>query len=156
MNRRRFVPVLSFLLLSAALAGCSLLSETPSVPVRHPEELTGGKADCSECHSDVSTGAMKPYDSFRHTRVFVAGHGAYARQGQNLCSSCHEQSFCLSCHGRRDELLPAVKEADRPDRNLPHRGDYLTRHRIEGRIDPGSCIPCHGNKETGRCRACHR
>jgi hypothetical protein len=156
MNRRRLVPFLALLLLAGSLPGCALLADTPSVPVPHPEELKGGKADCSECHSDVSTGALKPYDSFRHTKPFVAGHGFYARQGQGLCSSCHGPSFCLSCHGRRDELMPAVKDADRPDRALPHRGDYLTRHRIEGRIDPGSCIPCHGNKQAGLCRGCHK
>ena len=82
------------------VAGCSVLSETESVPPKHPEELAGSRVDCRECHEDVSTGALKPYASFRHSRVFVDQHGFYASQGQNLCASCHGPSFCQTCHVR--------------------------------------------------------
>jgi hypothetical protein len=26
---------------------------------------------------------------------------------------------------------------------MPHTGDYLSRHRIDGRLDPVSCRRCH-------------
>lgn len=143
-------------LVLALAAGCSVLSDTPSVPPKHPEELSGSRADCGECHSDVSAGTLKSYSAFKHSSVFVKQHGFYSRQGQNLCDSCHKASFCAECHARRPELNPAVRNADRPDRMAPHRGDYLLQHRIDGRLDPGSCVRCHGNRADGRCRACHQ
>ena len=55
-----------------------------------------------------------------------------------------------------DELTPNTKMGDRPDRRAPHRGDYLVAHRIDGRLDPGSCFRRHGNKNDGRCKQCHK
>ncbi len=140
----------------ALAAGCSSLSQTGSVPPKHPEELAARSIDCRECHEEVSTGALKPYASFRHSRVFLNQHSVYASQGQNLCASCHGPSFCQTCHVRKEELKPNTKMGDRPDRILPHRGDYIALHRIDGRLDPGSCFGCHGNKNDTRCRSCHR
>jgi len=142
--------------LIALFVGCSAVSQTPSVPPKPPEELPAGRVDCLECHQDVSTGALKPYATFRHSGVFINAHGTYARQGQNLCSSCHAPAFCQTCHARKEEMKPNVKMGNRPDRMAPHRGDYLVTHRIDGRIDPGSCFRCHGNKSDAQCRQCHR
>jgi len=155
MRRKTFGLVVGAIALSLAL-GCSVLSDTESVPPKHPEELPAGRADCLECHDDISTGALKPYASFRHSIVFIKQHSMYASQGQNLCASCHGASFCQTCHARKEELKPNTKMGDRPDRVLPHRGDYVVLHQIDGRLDPGSCFRCHGNKDDSRCRACHR
>lgn len=140
----------------ALLIGCSAVSRTESVPPKHPEELAARRADCVECHENVSTGALKPYASFRHSIVFIRGHSMYASQGQNLCSACHAPSFCQTCHVRNEELKPSTKMGDRPDRVLPHRGDYIVLHQIDGRLDPGSCFRCHGNKNDVKCSACHK
>jgi len=140
----------------AMLMGCSAVSQPQSVPPKHPEELAARRADCRECHNDVSTGALKPYATFRHSVVFVRQHMMYASQGQNLCSACHAPSFCQTCHARKEELRPNQKMGDRPDRELPHRGDYISLHPLDARIDPGSCFRCHGNKNDVKCRACHR
>jgi len=142
-----------FLLLCA---GCSAVSDIPSVPPKHPEELAARRADCRECHDDVSTGALKPYATFRHSTVFIRQHSIYSSQGQNLCSACHAPSFCQTCHARKEELRPNVKMGDRPERDLPHRGDYIVLHQLDGRMDPGSCFRCHGNKNDAQCRACHK
>ncbi len=155
MRRNAFAIVAGAVAL-AMLTGCSMVSQTDSVPPKHPEELPAGRVDCLECHDDVSTGALKPYKSFRHSLVFIQQHAMYATQGQNLCSSCHAPAFCQTCHARKEELKPNVKMGDRPDRLLPHRGDYIVQHRIDGRLDPGSCFRCHGNKNDAQCRACHR
>ncbi len=156
MTRRAPFAVVFGAVLIALLVGCSAVSRTPSVPPKHPEELPPGRVDCLECHQGVSTGALKPYATFRHTRVFIDAHGTYARQGQSLCAACHAPSFCQSCHALKDEMKPNVKMGDRPDRMAPHRGDYLVTHRIDGRIDPGSCFRCHGNRNDAKCRQCHR
>ena len=154
--RRAAVRLLLGAVALAWFFGCSVVSQTPSVPPKHPEDLAAWRADCRECHSDVSTGALKPYASFRHSVVFIKGHGLYAAQGQNLCASCHGPSFCQGCHARNEELKPNTRMGDRPDRILPHRGDYIVLHQLDGRIDPGSCFKCHGNKNDARCRACHK
>lgn len=156
MTRRAVSGLIAGTVLAALLGGCAAVSQTPSVPPKHPEELAAARADCAECHSDVSTGALKPYATFKHSNVFVRAHGQYASQGQNLCATCHVPSFCQACHARAEELKPNTKMGDRPDRMLQHRGDYLVLHRIDGRLDPGSCFRCHGNKSDVRCRACHK
>ncbi|MDA8178970.1 MAG: cytochrome C [Desulfobacteria bacterium] len=156
MTSRNSISAAFVAVLIALLFGCSAVSRTPSVPPKHPEDLPRGRVDCLECHEDVSTGALKPYAAFRHSRVFIDSHGTYARQGQNLCASCHAPAFCQTCHAGKEEIKPNVKMSDRPDRMAPHRGDYLVTHRIDGRIDPGSCFRCHGNKNDAKCRQCHK
>jgi hypothetical protein len=125
-------------------------------PARHPEELTRQDTDCLECHDDDLTGTLKPYGTFRHTNSFLQRHGSYAMQGQDLCNSCHGEPLCLECHATKDELSPALKHGDRPDRDLPHRGDYIVQHQIDGRLDPGSCVKCHGNRNDEGCVVCHQ
>ncbi|HSQ53996.1 MAG TPA: cytochrome C [Candidatus Bathyarchaeia archaeon] len=155
MRRKAFALVMGAIAL-AMFMGCSAISQTDSVPPKHPEELAGMRPDCRECHEDVSTGALKPYASFRHSTVFIKQHSMYASQGQNLCASCHAPSFCQTCHIRQDELKPSTKMGDRPGRVFQHRGDYVVLHQLDGRLDPGSCFRCHGNKNDVRCQACHR
>ncbi len=130
-------------------------TDRKAAPARHPEELSGREADCLECHDNDLTGSLKPYGTFRHTNFFLQRHGSYAMQAQDLCNSCHGEPLCLECHATSDELIPALKRGDRPDRDLPHRGDYIVQHQIEGRVDPGSCIRCHGNRNDGKCVQCH-
>jgi hypothetical protein len=156
MMRRSHAAYILGAALLALLFGCSAVSKTPSVPPKHPEELPTGRVNCLECHENVSTGAMKPYATFRHSQVFISSHGIYARQGQNLCASCHAPAFCQACHAGKEEIKPNVKMGDRPDRVSPHRGDYTVTHRMDGRLDPGSCFRCHGNKNDAKCRQCHR
>jgi hypothetical protein len=53
-------------------------------------------------------------------------------------------------------MKPATKFGDRPDRMVPHRGDYMTQHRIDGKLDPASCYKCHGRGNNKICLNCHR
>jgi hypothetical protein len=58
------------------------------------------------------------------------------------------------CHGNKgDQASDKRVAASLP---TPHRGDYLTQHRVDGRLDPASCFPCHGRKNVGRCATCHK
>jgi hypothetical protein len=155
MRRAHAANILGATLL-ALLFGCSAVSQSPSVPPKHPEELPAGRVNCLECHENVSTGALKPYATFSHSGVFIRSHGTYARQGQNLCSACHAPAFCRTCHAGKEEIKPNTKMGDRPDRMLPHRGDYTVTHQMDGRLDPGSCYRCHGNKNDVKCKQCHR
>ena len=105
---------------------------------------------------DVAKGALKPFASFDHTASFVKDHRFQANQDINTCASCHAQSFCSDCHGGKVPMKPALRLSGRPDREAPHRGDFMTLHRIEGKLDPTSCFKCHGRANNEKCQACHR
>lgn len=136
----------------AAVATAALLlvscAVTKVVVPTHPGG-TVGVSRCPNCH----TGRLAAYE---HGPGFAQGHGISASGQATVCDSCHRPSFCADCHGRREEVRPSDLYPDQPSRDLPHRGNYLARHRIDGRIDPASCRPCHGRRDDTRCRACHR
>lgn len=146
------------LLITAAcllMAACATLKGNYSIPASHPEELGPKRPLCSDCHGGAS--AVFDYSRFDHTLSFGRdGHGFQARQQEAVCSMCHPQSFCADCHALRSEIKPAERRFSEPYRQMPHRGDYLTRHRMDGRVDPASCFGCHGNPRAARgCAPCH-
>ena len=149
------LPVLAALFI--ALAACAQINALPSLPDSHPEALAAGQqVDCSECHEDRQKGSMKPYATFNHTRSFVKSHNLYAASDDRLCATCHKSSFCNDCHTNQVEMKPSLKYGHRPDREMPHRGNFITIHKIEGKIDPAGCYRCHGRGNNERCIACHR
>ncbi len=120
-----------------------------SIVRKHPVEVTG-LTDCALCHSDQ-------WSAFNHkVDDFYRKHRFYAGQQRNACAACHKESFCSDCHAYKEEIKPSDKYKESPERTLPHRGDYLSRHRIEGRIDPASCLKCHGRQNNEKCKLCHR
>lgn len=157
MARKTVLKVLGAVLGLGVLAACSLVSPETSFAATHPQQLGAGRPMCSECHgTDVATGALKPYASFDHTPAFVKSHKYQANQDVNTCASCHAQSFCVDCHGGKVPMKPSIRFGDRPDRDVPHRGDYLTLHKLEGKLDPSACYTCHGRANNEKCAACHR
>lgn len=139
------------------LAACARMKAIPVLPAYHPEALAvGQQVDCSECHEDRQTGTLKAFGAFSHSPVFVKNHRFYAASDDRLCSSCHKSSFCSDCHTNRVEMKPSLKYGHRPDRELQHRGNFITLHKIEGKLDPDSCYRCHGRANNERCLACHR
>ena len=157
MIGKPMLKVLGILLGLGVLMACGLISPEASFAPTHPQELAAGRPVCSECHStDVAKGALKPFASFDHTTSFVKDHRFQANQDLNTCASCHAPSFCGDCHGGKVPMKPALRLGDRPDREAPHRGDFMTLHRIEGKLDPSSCFKCHGRANNQKCQACHR
>jgi hypothetical protein len=139
------------------ITACShILSAENSLPANHPEALAEGRVACSECHEDQIKGVLKPYETFSHSQVFIKNHGFYGGSNDMLCASCHATSFCNDCHANNLEIKPSTKLGNRPDRELVHRGDYLTRHKIDGKVDPTSCYRCHGRSNNQQCIQCHR
>jgi hypothetical protein len=157
MARKTILQVLGIMLGLGFLFACGLVSPEASFAASHPQELGPGRPMCSECHStDVAKGALKPYATFDHTPSFVKNHRFQANQDSNSCAVCHAPSFCVDCHGGKVPMKPAIRLEDRPDRDSPHRGDYLTMHKIDGKLDPSSCYRCHGRANNEICQACHR
>lgn len=134
-------------ILSAILALFYACATTSSLGKEHPFEVPSPPI-CSECHEDDRA-------ALNHTSDYNLRHKFYAAQQQQVCSLCHKASFCSDCHANKEELKPSDKFKDSPRRFLPHRGDYLTQHRIDGRINPSPCLKCHGRNNNARCRACH-
>ncbi len=151
--------VVPFLLMAGipVIAACSqLFSQEASLPAWHPEALGEGRVDCSECHKDQNSGTLKPYDTFKHSTEFISQHRFYAARDGRLCATCHKESFCNDCHANELEIKPSIKLGNRPDRELIHRGDYLTLHKIDGKIDKASCYRCHGRTNNEQCVTCHK
>ncbi len=139
---------LIFLLLLGALAVLAACAKTTSMVAWHPVEVTA-PALCSTCHTDDKA-------VMNHTSDFSTRHKYYAAQTRQTCMVCHKEAYCSDCHAHKEELKPSDKYKESPELSLPHRGDYLNQHKIDGRINPASCFPCHGRQNNGRCIACHR
>ena len=139
-----------YLFIPASLMLCILYAcaNTTSVARVHPEEVKG-MPNCTECHTD-SYGALNHKAS-----DFYAKHKFYAGS-KFACASCHQESFCADCHAHKEELKPSDKFGESVERNLPHRGDYLAQHKIDGKINPASCAKCHGRQNNEGCKSCHR
>ncbi len=145
-----------------ALAVVPLLScATPQggelIPERHPPlyELGERRVFCSKCHA----GDEEPlvFEKYNHTAFFTEGHRLVALQDEAVCAMCHAQSFCNDCHVTpSSELKPSLRHQTSNYRRFQHRGDYVSRHRIDGRVDPAPCFRCHGNPRSAEsCQPCH-
>jgi hypothetical protein len=150
--RKKMILALAVL---GALAACAGVKGGYELPARHTAELAEGKRPiCTDCHEARSE--RIPFERFNHTLFFADSHRQEARQHAQLCSLCHQPSFCSDCHATRVELKPSDKNPTDTYRRLPHRGDYRSRHMIDGRIDPTACFRCHGNPKTAiTCKSCH-
>ena len=142
--------------LMALLGACAALDSGQKLGFTHPSaaDLGAKPKVCSDCHEGKTEPI--PFSRFDHTPFFADNHRQEAYQYEQTCRGCHQESFCNDCHATRVELKPSVKNPTDTDRRMPHRGDYLSRHRIDGRLDPMSCFRCHGNPKTARtCAPCH-
>ena len=145
--KNKIVIMSTLLLMLSLLYACA---NTNSLPRVHPEDVGKTIPNCSECHTDS-------WASLNHRSPdFMAKHRFYAASSRQACSSCHQESFCSDCHAHKEEIKPSDKFSDSPERTLPHRGDYLSQHKIDGRINPVSCVKCHGRQNNERCASCHK
>lgn len=142
------------------MSGCTyLFSGEDSLPTAHPEKVEGKNVQCSECHADAIIKSVgKPYSTFNHNAPFIKDHATFATAGNNgqLCTVCHSTEFCLDCHATKTAIEPTKKHADNPEVEFSHRGDYRTRHMLDGSVNPVSCFKCHGRGNNQTCRECHR
>ena len=155
MEKKSFVSMMILLASVLLVAACAGLQSNSALPAKHPTtaELGVEPKNCVECHE---RGEELPYARYVHTVDFGKNHRAEATQGEAVCAMCHQTSFCNDCHATRVELKPSIKNQTETYRSMPHRGDYLSRHRIDGRVDPTSCFRCHGNPKSARtCSNCH-
>lgn len=158
MSGKRIPIIISLAGCLLVTAACSIFSPESSGVRRHPETMATGRPVCNTCHDEETRlkGALKTYGAFDHTATFVSDHRLAAGRDEQTCAICHGTSFCTDCHANRIEIKPSTRYGNRPDRELIHRGDFLTRHRIEGKVDPTGCYRCHGRANNEKCQSCHR
>ncbi|NJC88108.1 MAG: cytochrome C [Desulfuromonas sp.] len=155
MTKTKIAIALTMIALLGLLAACAVLDGGRSLSFTHPSAADIGAKPkvCSGCHEG---GEPIPFARFDHTPFFADNHRLEATQYEQTCRGCHQVSFCNDCHATRVELKPSDRNPTDNDRRMPHRGDYLSRHRIDGRTDPVSCFRCHGNPKAARtCAPCH-
>lgn len=155
MNVRTVFILPALAILLGATAACVTQSGY-QLPKKHPPifEMGERRVFCVRCHGYANEELV--YERYNHTVYFTDSHRLITYQDEQVCAICHEQSFCNNCHATRVELKPSLKDPTENHRRMQHRGDYLTRHRIDGRLDPSSCFRCHGNpKASQTCRPCH-
>jgi hypothetical protein len=151
---RRILATLGVLITLLSLLACASLKKVSALPFQHPQVFENMAPVCTDCH-DARTGDVH-YELFNHTSFFARNHRMEAFTGMKVCNICHTQRDCDECHGQGIELKPSQKNQIETYRKYPHRGDYLSRHQIDGRIDPTSCFRCHGNPKSASTRAkCH-
>ncbi len=138
------------------LAACAALDNGLHLPQHHEsaEDLGQETSQCTDCHE--ARGEKLAFGTFNHTPTWMQSHRQQAYQQEQVCAMCHQTSFCNDCHATNIELKPSLRNQGETYRQMPHRGDYLSRHRIDGRVDPTSCFRCHGNpKAATNCVKCH-
>lgn len=154
------MPVRFFSLLLSTIVILSILyacSSSNYLPAQHPSEAELGRnrpicVDCHEARSDKLA-----FADFNHTPLFATNHKLVASRSVQVCTMCHQQSFCNDCHATGIELKPSLKNQSDTYRGMQHRGDYQSRHSIDGRLDPTPCYRCHGNPKAAQtCIPCHR
>lgn len=109
--------------------------------------------DCDGCHVDLGTEHVKPTSHVVHEGDFVREHGVRAASARDLCSTCHSERYCASCHGVGTvPILPARQAFDSPQLSGLHRAGFRARHAEEARAQPGVCTTCHSEAS---CKDCH-
>jgi len=137
-----------------ALGSCASMEERYTLPDKHPEQLGKGRPNCLDCHERDD--GVVVFANYVHTPDWLHVHRLRAYQNDRVCSMCHQQSFCNECHTTRVELKPSILRQTDTYRRTQHRGDYLSRHRFDARVDPTSCVRCHGNPRASKtCAPCH-
>lgn len=125
---------------------------------------------CATCHTERSctgchgqTTAMLPerlaFDDVMKAGVHRAGfrsrHAEEARMSPGLCSTCHSESSCDSCH--RGLGISAAA----PDARNPHPAGWLgppgtpNEHGRAAWRNPAECASCHGGAGEALCIGCH-
>jgi len=107
---------------------------------------------CDKCHEDLQRQRLKPVTVVGHQGNFIKRHGALARDARR-CAACHDQTHCAACHGRTSSMPLAIRFPERTQARFIHRGDFLGRHPVAARAQPGTCNKCHGSRH---CSSCHQ
>ena len=117
----------------------------------HDQGFSSGQS-CRQCHQSGDLSRLRPQSFLRHDVAFFRDHGMKATQNQQVCAQCHSQSWCNDCHDPSQTLTIEARNPDSIQREMVHRGDFVTRHSIEARSAIATCQRCH---QPSFCDSCH-
>jgi hypothetical protein len=109
--------------------------------------------DCAACHVDLVEEGVAPTSHLVHDDDFATRHGPAAAAAADLCSSCHREPFCASCHGVTAPTIAARLRPSDPMSTSVHRPGFINRHGEDARVAPSACTSCH---QPDRCLDCHQ
>lgn len=118
----------------------------------HEHQEQFAQNDCRACHATNEVHTLKPVTFLPHDQRWPKRHGEFVRDNPAACTVCHAQTYCDTCHDTAQSLRPELRNPDAIGREFVHRFDFLSRHGIEARSQPGQCNSCHTRTE---CDACH-
>jgi len=79
---------------------------------------------------------------------FYLKHKFYGAQQKFACASCHQESFCADCHAAGFEIKRAINSRTPLNGRSRTAEITLAGTGLEGRIDPASCLKCHGRQNN--------
>ncbi len=152
--KNKLMPLICGIIPIFMILACAAMQTDLTPPRIHPDQEGENLKMCTNCHETSAETIV--FERFNHTMQFGDDHGQVARQQGVFCNMCHKQRYCDDCHGTWVELKPSIKNQTENYRRMPHRGDYISRHVIDARVNPAPCYRCHSNFETSKtCRPCH-
>lgn len=118
----------------------------------HEHDAEVAAESCDRCHVDLQTEGSKPEDHYVHDPDFAEHHASAASGGDGVCTTCHAQKFCASCHaGFAMPTTPTELALDARGSGI-HRANFMARHAEEAKSSPGLCTTCH---QPQGCATCH-
>ncbi|OGQ81076.1 MAG: hypothetical protein A2289_14495 [Deltaproteobacteria bacterium RIFOXYA12_FULL_58_15] len=119
----------------------------------HNHNQDYAQARCLDCHPSMQRLPLAAVAEFDHSGDWMARHGMQARVQADSCQQCHTQSTCSECHSRAAPAASVKIYPEAVERELLHRGDWISAHAIEARADGDTCLRCH--QDSGFCVSCH-
>lgn len=116
-----------------------------------PNKASGA---CRNCHlvepngmlkTAFSSGKLLPPPWLKgagHGPDFIQRHKLVAGDDSALCSSCHQERFCVGCHD--GNVRP----------RQVHPNDFISQHPIAARQNNPRCTSCH--QQQSFCLSCHQ
>ena len=90
---------------------------------------------CSPCHRNLEAEQSRPQSHLVHGEDFLGRHAAVAAGARDLCSNCHAESMCASCHGVGVPVLPSTFRFGEPLGADMHAAGFFARHGMEARVE---------------------
>jgi len=131
----------------------SLASHGPLWAFQHRAQAKGSAINCSQCHEQdfcfechTNAGRADEQGSFGnnlanvHRSDFQVSHPIAARTDPQLCSSCHETSFCADCHD-------SFNRADLA---------FVSHRRGWSDLKTSPAGPAHSSFDESQCQGCHQ
>ncbi|HAD04211.1 MAG: cytochrome C [Desulfuromonadales bacterium GWC2_61_20] len=155
----------------------ALQTHGPLWSFQHRPDAKAGATDCATCHAQDfclechkagradEMGELGNNMANVHRSEFNVTHPIAARTNPQLCTSCHENGFCVDCHEDFNQADLALDSHRRgfTDGTLGGNHALFTEQQCQG-CHPNSVLPSHqwssshareARKNLATCQSCH-